>query len=313
VNAVETRGLVKVYGGRRRVEALRGVDLEVPSGVVFGLFGPNGAGKSTLLSILVGLVLPTRGEARVLGMDAVRQSVEVRRRVGVLPEGFGFYEHLSGLENLVYLGMLDGMRRSEAEERARRILGEVGLGDAAEMPVKGYSRGMRQRLGVAQAVMKNPDLVLFDEPTQGIDPEGVAWFKEYVSSLRRSGKTVVISTHLLGEVGTLCSHAALIYRGRILVQGEFTEIARRVAGESEYRAVAVFPNTAMAEAAHKALAGRGVEAALHAERLYFKLGPGEAEEALREAGLHPPPVSPFPVDWADVFFHYLRHAERGGE
>lgn len=311
--AVETKGLVKVYGGKRRVEALRGVDLEVPTGVVYGLFGPNGAGKSTLLSILIGLVLPTRGEARVLGLDAVRESLEVRRRVGVLPEGFGFYEHLTGLENLVYLGMLDGMDRGEAVEKAREVLEEVGLADAGDKPVKGYSRGMRQRLGVAQAVMKDPDLVLLDEPTQGIDPEGVAWFKEYVSGLRRRGKTVVISTHLLEEVGSLCSHAALIYQGRILVQGEFSSVAGRVAEESPYRSVVVFPNAALAETALRALTGRGVEAVVRGERLYLPLEPGEAVEALKKAGVEAPSATRFPADWADVFFHYVTRARRGGE
>lgn len=310
--AVETSGLRKVYGGRRGVEALRGVDLRVPEGVVYGLFGPNGAGKSTLISILVGLVLPTGGEARVLGMDAVRESLRVRERVGVLPEGFGFYEHLTGLENLVYLGMLDGMERREAEEKARRILGEVGLAGAADRPVKEYSRGMRQRLGVAQAVMKDPDLVIFDEPTQGIDPEGVAWFKGFVSKLREEGRTVLISTHLLEEVGSLCSHAALIHGGRILVQGEFTEIAGRVAAESSYRSVLIFPNAALAEAAARALKARGVEARLSGERIYTPLPPAEASEALRGAGMEPPPSTPYPSDWRDVFAHYLAKA-RGGE
>ncbi len=310
--AVETRDLRKVYGGRRRVEALKGVDLRVPEGVVYGLFGPNGAGKSTLISILVGLVLPTGGEALVLGMDAVRESLRVRERVGVLPEGFGFYEHLTGLENLAYLGMLDGMERREAEERAGGMLAEVGLAEAAERPVKEYSRGMKQRLGVAQAVMKNPDLVIFDEPTQGIDPEGVAWFKGFVSRLREEKRTVIISTHLLEEVGSLCSHAALIHGGRILVQGEFTEIAGRVAGESRYKSVLVFPNAALAEEAARALKARGVEVRLSGERIYTPLHPGEAVEALAGAGVEPPPATHYPSDWRDVFEHYLARA-RGEE
>lgn len=308
--AIETRGLEKVYG--KRTHALRGVDLRVPEGVVFGLFGPNGAGKTTLLSILTGIVLPTRGEAYVLGMDAVRESLRVRERVGVLPEGFGFYEHLSGLENLVYLAMLDGLSREEARERAEEMLDEVGLGDKKSLRVREYSRGMRQRLGVAQAVLKDPELVLFDEPTQGIDPQGVAWFKNYVARLRQRGKTVLISTHLLQEVGPLCSHAAIIYEGRVLTMGSFEEVSRQVREQSDISAVFVYPNAFQADNAYRALAEAGFrEVVAEAEKLYITGDPEKAEHILLEKGLHVPLKADFPSDWHDVYVHYIS-SRRGG-
>jgi len=227
--AVETQGLVKVYReGRTEVRALDGVDLRVPRGSVFGLFGPNGSGKTTLISILVGLLLPTSGTAKVLGLDAVRQSLEVRRRVGLLPEGFGFYEHMTALENLVFFGMLDGLPEAEARARAQEALELVGLSEWAGTKVSAFSRGMVQRLGIAQALLKDPELLILDEPTVGLDPDGVAQFRLLVRELAGRGKTLIISTHLLQEVGSVCTHAAIIRRGRILVQGSLEELASQV-------------------------------------------------------------------------------------
>ena len=223
---VEAEKLVKVYPGG--VRALDGVDLRVPRGTVFGLFGHNGAGKTTLLSILIGLVTPTSGSVKVLGIDAVKNSVEVRRRTSVVPEGFGFYEDLTGLANLVYLARLEGMDKEEAERRAMEALERVGLDREARRKVSEYSRGMKQRLCLAQALLKDADLFLLDEPTAGLDPEGASAFKDLVRELVKEGKTVIISTHLLQEVGEVCSHAAIIRRGRILAQGSFDEIAEGI-------------------------------------------------------------------------------------
>lgn len=224
--AVETEKLVKVYPGG--VKALDGVDLRVPSGTVFGLFGHNGAGKTTLLSILIGLVTPTSGSVRVLGIDAVKNSIEVRRRTSVVPEGFGFYEDLTGITNLVYLARLEGMDKETAERRAMEALERVGLDRDAKRKVSEYSRGMKQRLCLAQALLKDADLYLLDEPTAGLDPEGASAFKDLVRGLVKEGRTVVISTHLLQEVGEVCSHAAIIRRGRILAQGSFDEITEEI-------------------------------------------------------------------------------------
>lgn len=227
---IETKNLVKIYGSEKSgVKALDGVNMKVPKGSVYGLFGPNGAGKTTLISILVGLVLPTKGSATVLGYDAVKNSIEIRKRVGLLPEGVGLYEHMTALENLKFLGTLDGFPQGRIEKRALEVLEIVGLKDKANSKVSTFSRGMKQRLGVAQALLKDPELLILDEPTVGIDPQGVSEFRDLVRKLSsKEGKTVLMSTHLLYEVGMLVTHAAIIREGRILAQGSIDELSKPV-------------------------------------------------------------------------------------
>lgn len=224
---IETENLVKVYRDRGgEVRALDGVSLRVPKGVLFGLFGPNGSGKTTLISILIGLQLPTSGTARVLGFDSVRESIEIRKRVGVLPENYGFYEHMTARENLEYLGKLDGIPRSELKQRINEVLELVGLKNWANAKVKGFSRGMTQRLALAQVLLKDPELLLLDEPTLGLDPQGAALFKRMMEEMVKQGKTILVSTHLLHELGYICTHAALIRAGKILAQGSLEELSR---------------------------------------------------------------------------------------
>ena len=225
--AIETEGLVKVYRDRAgEVVALDDVNLRVPRGVLFGLFGPNGSGKTTLISILIGLQLPTRGTARVLGFDSVRESLEIRKRVGVLPENYGFYEHMTARENLEFLGRLDGIPSGELPRRINEVLELVGLKERADTKVKAFSRGMTQRLALAQALLKDPELLLLDEPTLGLDPQGTATFRELIANLVKAGKTVLISTHLLHEIGYICTHAAFIRKGRIVAQGSLEELSK---------------------------------------------------------------------------------------
>jgi ABC-2 type transport system ATP-binding protein len=224
---IETENLVKVYRDRSgEVRALDGVTIKVPKGVLFGLFGPNGSGKTTLISILVGLQLPTSGSARVLGYDCVRESIEIRRRVGLLPENYGFYEYMTARENLEYLGKLDGLPAQELKRRIPEVLELVGLREWADAKVKGFSRGMTQRLALAQALLKDPELLILDEPTLGLDPQGTAMFKKLVEQLVKLGKTVLISTHLLHEIGHVCTHAALLRKGRVIAQGSLEELAK---------------------------------------------------------------------------------------
>ncbi len=179
--------------------------------------------------------MPTSGSARVLGFDAARDSVEIRRRVGLLPEGFGFYDHMTALENLVFLATLDGVPPDQREKRALEVLETVGLKDRANAKVSTFSRGMKQRLGVAQALLKDPELLIFDEPTVGIDPEGAAEFRNLVRRMNREGKTVLLSTHLLYEVGMICTHAVIIREGRLLVQGSVDELYRSVREAKGFR------------------------------------------------------------------------------
>lgn len=233
--AIETENLVKIYGDQKSgVKALNGINLKVPKGSIFGLLGPNGSGKSTLISILVGLLLPTSGSAKVLGYDVVRQSVEIRKKVGLLPEGFGLYEYMTALDNLVFLGLLDDMPQNEAKKKALEILEVVGLGDKANTKVSTFSRGMLQRLGIAQALLKDPELLIFDEPTVALDPDGAAQFRSLVQKLGKEGKTILMSTHLLHEVGMICTHSAIIKKGKILAQGSIEELSQIVKANKGY-------------------------------------------------------------------------------
>jgi len=227
--AIETESLVKVYkDGGAEVRALDGVNMRVPEGSIYGFFGPNGSGKTTLISILIGLLLPTSGGAKVLGRDVVKESVEIRRKVGLLPEGFGLYEHMTALENLTFLGSLDDVPPDRTKARALEVLEAVGLKDRANAKVSAFSRGMKQRLGMAQALLKDPELLLLDEPTAGVDPDGAAEFRSIVREINKEGRTVLMSTHLLHEIGMICTHAAVIREGRLLAQGSVDELSHPV-------------------------------------------------------------------------------------
>lgn len=237
--AVESRGLTKVYRSEgERVMAVDNLTMTVDKGSVFGLLGPNGAGKTTFISMLVGLTLPTSGSASVLGHDIVRESIAIRKVVGLLPEGFGFYDHLSARQNLMYIAMLNDIPKGKMKECVTKVLEKVELKEVADRKVGGFSRGMKQRLAVAQALIKDPELLIFDEPTAGLDPEGARTFRETVLTLNKEeGKTVILSTHLLFEVGPLCDSIAVINKGRLVVQGRVKELIERMMVEQGYRIV----------------------------------------------------------------------------
>jgi ABC-2 type transport system ATP-binding protein len=233
---IEANGLTKVYKSEgKSVLAVDHLDLRVGAGSVFGLLGPNGAGKTTLIMMLTGLTLPTSGSAKVLGLDVVRESVQIRRRVGLLPEGFGFYDHLTARQNLNYVAALNDIPKDEREKRVDEALTTVGLYEVRDRKFAGFSRGMRQRLGIAQTLIKNPELLIFDEPTAGVDPEGAKAFKDLVLRLNKDGKTVMLSTHLLFEVGPVCSSVAIINNGRFVVQGNVKELVEKLMAEEGYR------------------------------------------------------------------------------
>jgi len=231
---IECENLVKIFKGEPAVTALDSVNLKVPGGSVYGLFGPNGAGKSTLIAILMGLTLPTKGNARVLGYDVLRESLEIRLRVGLLPEGFGFYDNMTALENLKYFGLLDGIPADRVKPRANEVLEKVGLDDRANTKVSTFSRGMRQRLGIAQVLLKDPEMLIFDEPTVGIDPDGVIEFRRFIREIVKEGKTVFLSTHLLRDLGMVCTHTAIIRKGRVVAQGSIEELTQKMKSSMGY-------------------------------------------------------------------------------
>ncbi len=224
---LETQGLTKRYGDFVAVDHL---DLAVRRGEVFGLLGPNGAGKTTTILMFLGLTEPTEGTVRVLGFDPVRQPLSVKARVGYLPEQLGFYENLTARENLIYTAKLNGLRRDEAYRRIDEALEQIGLTEAADKPVSTFSRGMRQRLGLADVLIKKPEIIIMDEPTQGLDPGVALEFLEIIRDLKAQGITILLSSHLLHQVQAVCDRVGLFHRGRMVLEGTVEELAQQVLG-----------------------------------------------------------------------------------
>lgn len=211
---IELSGLTKKYKG---FVAVDGIDLNIREGEVFGLLGPNGAGKSTTILMILGLTEPTSGKVSVCGINSTTHPVEVRRRVGYLPEDVGFYEDMTGIENLVYTAELNGMPHDEARENAVELLHRVGLGEELKKRTGQYSKGMRQRLGLADVMIKKPEIIILDEPTSGIDPSGVQDFIRLIQQLSdETGLTVLFSSHHLNQVQVACDRVGLFKRGRLL-------------------------------------------------------------------------------------------------
>jgi len=224
---IETHGLSKRYNGQVAVDAL---DLVVRSGEVFGLLGPNGSGKTTTILMLLGLTEPTAGRVQVLGLDPARQPLSVKARVGYMPDEVGFYDELSARANLAYIARLNGLSYDEARQRIDDALGRVGLSQVADRQVSTFSRGMRRRLGVADVLLKEPQLVIMDEPTQGLDPEGARAFLHTIRDLRDEGITVLLSSHLLHQVQAVCDRVGLFRKGRMELMGTVTDLAQQVLG-----------------------------------------------------------------------------------
>jgi ABC-2 type transport system ATP-binding protein len=218
-----TSGLTKRYGDLTAVDDL---DLEVYPGEIFGLLGQNGAGKTTTILMLLGLSEPTEGEANVMGLDPNFEPREVKRRVGYLPDAVGFYDGMTGRENLRYTARLNGLRGTDAESAIDEVLDQVGLADRADDPVETYSRGMRQRLGIADALVKSPDLLILDEPTTAIDPLGVVEILELLRRLvHERGLAILLSSHLLTQVQSVCDRIGIFASGRLVGQGTVEELA----------------------------------------------------------------------------------------
>ncbi|MEI7809223.1 MAG: ABC transporter ATP-binding protein [Verrucomicrobiota bacterium] len=203
--------------------ALTGLDLEVRAGEVFGFLGPNGAGKTTTMNVLLGFVPPTSGAASLFGID-VRQPI-ARQRIGYLPEMTYYYKFLSAEELLRFYAKIFGLARAEADRRIDQLLKLVELESARKRPIKSYSKGMQQRVGLAQALLNNPDLLILDEPTSGLDPLGRMKVREIIQRLKNEGKTVFFSSHELGEVETICDRVAIVHQGDLKAVGTVAEIS----------------------------------------------------------------------------------------
>ncbi len=221
---IAVHDLGKDYG---KFTALNGLQLTIPKGTCFGYLGPNGAGKSTTIKILTNLIRPSRGHAELFGIDVQRRPREALQRVGAVIETPEFYGYLSPRETLAYAGRLRGMARSDLGARSEEVLKTVKLADWTDERIETFSKGMKQRLAIAQALLHEPDLLILDEPTSGLDPRGMAEVRDIVKDLKRGGHTIFMSSHLLAEVQEVCDAAALIDKGKLVLQGNLADLSAR--------------------------------------------------------------------------------------
>ncbi len=230
--AIEAVNLTKKYGNFTAVDQL---NLSIEEGEAFGFLGPNGAGKTTTLLMLLGLTEPTSGMARVYGYNSTKEPLKVKRLIGYLPEKVGFYEDLTAKENLQYTTRLNGIEESEARRRINEVLERVGLLNVADQKVSQFSRGMKQRLGIADVLVKEPKVVFLDEPTAGIDPKGVDEILELINDMKKRGITLVFCSHLLHHVQRICTRIGIMAKGRLVVEGAIDRLGKEAIAGGRYR------------------------------------------------------------------------------
>ena len=229
-NIIETKGLTKRYGTFTAVDDLT---LSIRKGEVFGLLGPNGAGKTTTTLMLLGLTEPSAGTASISGVDCTRNPIQVKRFVGYLPDNMGFYPDMTGRENLRMTGRMNGLWGNELEARIDTLLARVGMTEAADKKTSTYSKGMKQRLGIADILVKNPHVLIMDEPTNGIDPEGMRELMVLIRELaERDGKTILISSHQLHQIQQICDRVGIFVHGKIVACGTISELGRHLEKEN---------------------------------------------------------------------------------
>ena len=232
-NVIKISHLTKRYGDKIAVNDL---NLEIRRGEVFGLLGPNGAGKTTTILMLLGLSEPTAGTAEILGMNCTRNPLEVKTKVGYLPDNIGFYSDMTGRQNLRFTGRLNGLEGPEMEERINHLLERVGMTDAADRRAGTYSKGMRQRLGIADVLMRDPEIIIMDEPTLGIDPEGMRQLLSLIQELSwEDGRTILISSHQLHQVQQVCDRVGIFVEGRLIAKGTLPELEEQIRKDGTYR------------------------------------------------------------------------------
>ena len=229
---VETKNLTKTYNGFTAVDRLT---LTIKEGEIFGFLGPNGAGKTTTLLMLLGLTEPSSGTVQVCGYNPTREPLKVKSIVGYLPEKVGFYEDLTARQNLGYTAELNNLPRREAAERISELLATVGLSQVADQEVSTFSRGMKQRLGIADIWVKEPKLAFLDEATSGIDPEGIDDVLKLIVSMAKKGMTVVFCSHQLHQVQEICTRVGILAKGHLVAEGEIGRLGRRTIGGGRYR------------------------------------------------------------------------------
>ena len=230
--AIETKDLTKQYDGITVVDNL---NLHIKESEVFGLLGPNGAGKTTTILMLLGLTEPASGTARVFGFNPTREPLKVKRLIGYLPEKVGFYDNLTAKENLKFIAELNNVGSAEAGKKAEEVLEMIGLADRADWAVGKFSRGMKQRLGIADMLIKNPKVVFMDEPTAGLDPEGINQLLDLIAGLPKIGTTVVLSSHQLYQVQRVCHSIGILSKGKMVIEGDIDKLGREALAGGRYR------------------------------------------------------------------------------
>ena len=229
---IRTVGLTKRYGEKAAVKQL---NLTIKKGEVFGLLGPNGAGKTTTTLMLLGLTEPTEGFATIEGMDCTRDPIGVKRVVGYLPDNVGFYGDMTGRENLHFTGQLNGLAEDVIRKRTDELLERVGMTEAADQKTKTYSRGMKQRLGIADVLIKDPKIIIMDEPTLGIDPQGMQDLLKLIRELsEKDGRTILLSSHQLYQVQQICDRVGIFVDGSLIACGTISELGKRMEREGKY-------------------------------------------------------------------------------
>jgi ABC-2 type transport system ATP-binding protein len=228
MSMVETTNLTKVYDDVKVVDSL---NLLIDEGQVFGFLGPNGAGKTTTILMLLGLTVPTSGEARIAGFNSTREALKVKRISGYVPEKVGFYNDLNARQNLEYTANLNGIFGNAANTAVAKAIEDVGLKDRAEEPVGHFSKGMKQRLAIADILVKQPKIAFLDEPTSGIDPAGINQILDLISQIaRQNTMTIVISSHQLSQVQRICSHIGIMSKGKLISQGSIEQLSKKAGG-----------------------------------------------------------------------------------
>ena len=227
---IEVEGLTKVYGGSKGAKALDGVSFTVPKQGIFGFLGPNGAGKTTTIRILSTVLAPTAGTIRIDGHDLREDPLAVKEKLGLMPDEVLFYPTLTGEQHLLYYASFYGIPQAEAKARATKYLDQFGLGDARTKKVKAYSHGMKKRLALAQCLLHDPEVLIMDEPANGLDPQGMRYFRDLIRFLNKEGKTIFLSSHMLAEVEQLCERVGIIDRGRMVAVDAIQTLSARLKG-----------------------------------------------------------------------------------
>ncbi len=229
---IELEGLTKFYGSLKAVDNLH---LRINAGEVFGLLGPNGAGKTTTILMMLGLTEPSGGIAKVCGFNATKDPISVKRKVGYMPDSVGFYDNMTAFENLLYIARLNSIPAQDVHHRVQEMMELVGLGAAMHKKTSAYSRGMKQRLGLADVLIRQPEVIILDEPTLGIDPTGVKEFLHLIRQLsRQQGITVLLSSHHLHQVQQVCDRVGIFVGGKLLAEGDIHQLSQNLFAEESY-------------------------------------------------------------------------------